>query len=420
MAAADREPKTPKAGEPFSPHRLFLCALVPESLLAYKGLQAEDKLVLARLYMYAGRKDHCFVGVDSLAAKFGVTADSMSRTLQRLAKQGFIRRERKARAVAVTRLLFHPALTYSLRSDDPTQTPDYGQGDDPTCVPDHTDAVIRRGRRDDPASLGGSDPTQTPDAYKEEVAFSEVVQEENHSSSSSTAVTVERKTRTDQSLSNENLEALRSSWAAAYFGADFSQKPTRKQTTRAIARFERGAEEMAVYLEHFPSRKLKPKSYEYLFTDVADFWPDIKGDLEKEVAQENARVEAMESARRVSEDAQEKRRALHWACRNKGWKPIYSLDCARCAGFGRIPSTEEVCTCAAGIEFTRLANLCPKCGESGYLIVGAWSKARWEWCDCQHAQKRRERNPDYMETLNAQLREAQAKIDRANGRAATA
>ena len=222
-------------------------------------------------------------------------------------------------------------------------------------------------------------------------------------------------------FSEEELETVRALMHRAVHGDGFTAadaaKPDRKITLETIAAAPGGVVELVVYFEDFPRRRLKPRGYGFFPTDLREMWPDRKRELEAEVAQENARVASVEVARLQHEDVEEKRRALHWACRNKGWKPIYSLDCAQCAGFGRIPSTEEVCTCAAGIEFTRLANLCPKCGESGYLIVGAWSKARWEWCDCQHAQKRRERNPDYMETLNAQLREAQAKIDRANGRA---
>jgi DNA-binding MarR family transcriptional regulator len=397
---------TPIQGEPFSPYKRFLCALVPRSLLRNRDIRAEDKLLLALLYAYAGKKDYCFVSVETLANECGVTADSMSRSLTRLSRAGFIRRERKARAVAITRLLFHRALVASIRPNDPTPTPDRTPTDEPMATPDHDATMIRRARRDDPASRGGTDPTLTPDAHKEEVVFSEVVQEVD-SSSSSTALPVEKKTRSDESISEENMEALRTAWRAAYFTDPFTsegiQRPTRQQTLKAIAQFERGVEEMAVYLEHFPSRKLKPKSYEYLFRDVADFWPDIKRDLEAEVQREQERVAAMRAAQAEREAREDRERAVYHACREKGWKSIYSINCQVCAGFGRNPYSEEVCTCSAGTEYLRLQSHCEKCGSSGYALQGKGTNYRYAWCDCSHAQSLKQREPSAVENYNADL-----------------
>lgn len=402
MAAAGGEPKTPKVGEAFSPYKRFLSVMLPKGLLANSVIGAPAKILLARLYMYAGKKDWCNPSIETLAGELGVTIDTISRLMRELVDAGFIRRERRARAVAICRLLWHSSLASSLRPSDSAMSSN------------HARPMIPQGCGDDSTLSQGSDSAMSSNALKDEEEFSEEVHEVDHSSSSSTAVTVERKTRKDKSLSDENLEALRAKWKSAYFGNGFTsegiQKPTRKQVLRAVARFERDMEEMVVYLEHFPSRKLKPKSYEYLFTDVAEYWLDIKTDLEKAVAEDTERKAQNEAAARQREEEFGKHRALHWACSDKGWKSIHSSSCTNCAGYGRNPITEAVCSCASGVEYERRRTFCEKCHSNGFrTLAKRGMEIFYEWCDCQHASAKREKNPDFVESNNAEFEQMYAK-----------
>jgi len=82
-------------GKPFSPHRAFTGVFIPDALIPFRGINAAEKICLARLYRYCDKKDHCWPSQEELAEELGVEVRSIHTYLVHLQEQGFIRIEQR-------------------------------------------------------------------------------------------------------------------------------------------------------------------------------------------------------------------------------------------------------------------------------------------------------------------------------------
>jgi hypothetical protein len=150
---------------------MFYGSMVPDSVMCLKTLKEGPKLLLARLYKFAGDKDRCNPALPTLAGALGTSEDKIGRWLKDLEKHGFIRTVRHARKEAERFLLWHPELSASLR----TETTGDGQRDsakprnhsnDESAEPRNHDSMIPQNRGDDSAKTAPMIP-QNHDRYKE-------------------------------------------------------------------------------------------------------------------------------------------------------------------------------------------------------------------------------------------------------------
>lgn len=96
-------------GQPFSPYRAFTGIFIPDVLIPYRGINAAEKICLARLYRYCGKKDHCWPSQEELAEELGVEVRSVHTYLAHLEEQGFISIQRPGlQKPNVYQMLGHP------------------------------------------------------------------------------------------------------------------------------------------------------------------------------------------------------------------------------------------------------------------------------------------------------------------------
>ncbi|MGA2716510.1 MAG: helix-turn-helix domain-containing protein [Bryobacteraceae bacterium] len=106
-----------RPGQPFIPKMMFYGSMVPDSVMSLRTLKEGPKLLLARLYKFAGDKDRCNPSLRSLAKALGTSEDKVGRWLKDLERHGFIRTVRHARKEAERLLLWHSELSASLRPE---------------------------------------------------------------------------------------------------------------------------------------------------------------------------------------------------------------------------------------------------------------------------------------------------------------
>lgn len=96
-------------GKPFSPYRAFVGVFIPDVLIPFRGLNAAEKICLARLYRYCGKKNHCWPSQEELAEELGVEVRSVHTYLNHLAEQNFIEIEQRGlHQPNLYRVLAHP------------------------------------------------------------------------------------------------------------------------------------------------------------------------------------------------------------------------------------------------------------------------------------------------------------------------
>lgn len=140
------------------------------------------------------------------------------------------------------------------------------------------------------------------------------------------------------------------------------------------------------------------KSYGIYLHDAKEVWPSQR---ERWFQERLKAVRRREQQQRVEVVAQR--------CRERGWKPVTTeTTCPNCAGFGRSPETEQVCSCVSGTELAHREELarteCPRCGHDGVLPPGNAGYGKiLSWCDCVNAQKLRQKNPDFVGNWNAEV-----------------
>jgi hypothetical protein len=96
---------------------MFYGSMVSDSVMSLTTIKEGPKLLLARLYKFAGDKDRCNPGLPTLAGALGTSEDKVGRWLKQLEKHGFIRTVRHARQEAERFLLWHSDLAESLRTE---------------------------------------------------------------------------------------------------------------------------------------------------------------------------------------------------------------------------------------------------------------------------------------------------------------
>src|ERR1700722_4625427 len=82
-------------GKPFSPFRAFTGVFIPDGLVSFHGISAAEKICLARLYRYCGKKDHCWPRQDELAEELNVEVRTIHTYLSHLEQAGFLTVEQR-------------------------------------------------------------------------------------------------------------------------------------------------------------------------------------------------------------------------------------------------------------------------------------------------------------------------------------
>jgi hypothetical protein len=110
-ADSDGRRSAMKPGEPYSPHRRFLCAPVPLWIMAMLELSFGAKLLFGRLALYAGPNDSCYPSLRRLAADMGTSINTICRLIKELVDAKLIRRKRCGPGKnARIEFVWHPAL----------------------------------------------------------------------------------------------------------------------------------------------------------------------------------------------------------------------------------------------------------------------------------------------------------------------
>lgn len=166
----------PKIGDPYSPHRRFLCAPVPLALMKSPNLSAGAKLLFGRLALHAGKELYCYPGLDTLADELGVSDDTIGRWMAELIGNKFIKRKRCGPGRnAECIFIWNPELGGSddsteTRNQDSAKVRDQNQSD--SAESQNLDSA---GRRDEIPQNRGDDSAEMRSAYKEQ-AVHEAVQ----------------------------------------------------------------------------------------------------------------------------------------------------------------------------------------------------------------------------------------------------
>jgi hypothetical protein len=164
---------------------MFYGSMVPDSVMSLTTLGEGPKLLLARLYKFAGDEDRANPALPTLARALGTSEDKVGRWLKELQQHGFIRTVRHARKEAERFLLWHPALAASLRPDTTGDSqhdsakPRNHNHDESAEVRNHG-AMIPQIRADDSAKTASMIP-QNRDRYKEK----RIIEENHHQSEDS-------------------------------------------------------------------------------------------------------------------------------------------------------------------------------------------------------------------------------------------
>jgi hypothetical protein len=156
-------------GQPFSPHMRSFGPIIPLGIMSSQRVKEGPKLLLARLYMYAGKGDRCHPSVSSLAKDLAVSKPTTERWLGELVKHGFVGRKRTGlkssgaggASAAECIMIWHSDLVSSLRNapSDPSKLMD--ERDDGTLS--NPSVLMLPSIKTD-----GSDPSNLWGAYKEE------------------------------------------------------------------------------------------------------------------------------------------------------------------------------------------------------------------------------------------------------------
>ena len=174
-----------RPGQPFIPKRMFYGSIVPDSVMSLTTIKEGPKLLLGRLYKFAGDKDRCNPALPTLATALGTSEDKIGKWLKQLEQHGFIRTVRHARREAERFLLWQPELFGSLRAEttggshDDSAKPRNHHNDESEELRNHASMSPQKDP-DDSAKTPSMIP-QKRDAYKEK----RIIEENHHQSETS-------------------------------------------------------------------------------------------------------------------------------------------------------------------------------------------------------------------------------------------
>ncbi len=98
----------------FSPYRVFTGVFIPDALIAYRGINAAEKICLARLYRYCGKSQSCWPSQEELATELGVEERTVRLYIQHLEEDGFIQTsQRGLRETNLYSMVWHPVFRES-------------------------------------------------------------------------------------------------------------------------------------------------------------------------------------------------------------------------------------------------------------------------------------------------------------------
>jgi len=153
-----------EVGQAFRPFERFHGIMVPEELCRYSGIGPGEKLCWGRLARYEGKNGRAFPSIPTLGRELGVSARQARSYVEKLERQGFIRREHIAGKTNRFVFLWHPVF------EEPRKNP--------SAPPrQHSSAPPRK----DPSSPGGrilppkrvSEESRRQESHSEESQFAE-------------------------------------------------------------------------------------------------------------------------------------------------------------------------------------------------------------------------------------------------------
>ena len=98
-----------KPGDPFNPYKQFAGVYIPEPVCKFRGLTPGAKLILGRLFRYAGKDGRAYPSMPTLGAETGMSADQARRYVRELEDGDFIRCEREPGKASHYIFLWHRA-----------------------------------------------------------------------------------------------------------------------------------------------------------------------------------------------------------------------------------------------------------------------------------------------------------------------
>jgi hypothetical protein len=85
-----------EVGEPFNPYKLFTGSFIPEGICQYRSLTPGAKLILGRLFRYAGKDGRVYPSMRTLGVETGICGRQVQRYVHELEQRSFIRCEHEA------------------------------------------------------------------------------------------------------------------------------------------------------------------------------------------------------------------------------------------------------------------------------------------------------------------------------------
>jgi hypothetical protein len=185
------------------------------------------------------------------------------------------------------------------------------------------------------------------------------------------------------------------------------------ELTREVLANMRGVGDVHLWLADLTARRVKIKGWGFYLHDARK-WPLRRADVH---GQQETRRAAMEAEARANADADaaataeydalaqtlerehEATQEFIHAASAAGWKRFHPESrCEHCHGFGRRDLVGgEVCDCISGLALQRALEHCALCDDSGVFDP---TGAELVWCSCVHAVRRREREPQLVESFN--------------------
>jgi len=187
-------------------------------------------------------------------------------------------------------------------------------------------------------------------------------------------------------------------------------------TVDMITAYMESAEDLRLWLESSAAILKSAKTWGLFVTDAKQ-WP-LRRVLVKKQANWLALHRACQhgerpaekcvrcAQERVKEQEEHALQDLKNRGHRKGWRYFPGLDnCKSCAGFGRDPDSEKICSCKAGRAYHEKLTACPRCANEGVVKKpeDAAQNALYlvEWCECEHGDRLRRVSPERVTESNA-------------------
>jgi len=168
------------------------------------------------------------------------------------------------------------------------------------------------------------------------------------------------------------------------------------EVTRGVLKHMLSVDDVRLWLQDIADRRVNIKGWGFYPHDAGN-WPARRADVQQQM---EATIAAEKAATSASEMAVQKREEFIQRAREKGWDRIDAKStCGSCYGFGYLDSG-KVCNCYAGRLLPHHLERCDACQNTG-MIADPFDAHLAAWCQCVHAVRRREHEPNILEETNS-------------------